>query len=91
MSAIRKPNSAANPDQPLLVDIKVVAKLLGRSPQSISRADKQGKLPRALMLGSSKRWDLGEIAQWVAAKCPSREIWETRSDKSEAHDKIGGA
>ncbi len=84
MSAISKPESPNNPDRPLLVDIKVVAKLLGRSQQSIARDDKQGKLPRALRLGSSKRWDLGEIQQWVAAKCPPRDVWQTRSDKSEA-------
>ncbi len=84
MSAIRKPNSTTSPDRPILVDVTMLAQLLGRSPQSLSRDDKRGKLPRALKLGSSKRWDLAEIEQWVSAKCPPREVWESRSDKSAA-------
>jgi predicted DNA-binding transcriptional regulator AlpA len=84
MSAMRKPDSAASPDQPILVDVRTLSKLLGRSTQSISRDDKQGKIPRPIRLSSSVRWDLDEIREWVAAKCPSREVWEKRSGKSEA-------
>lgn len=84
------PNSTASPDQPLLIDIKKVARLLGRSEESIVRDDRNGRLPRPLMLGGSKRWDLGEIQQWVQAKCPSRDLWESRPDKNMAPDAKGG-
>ena len=71
-----KPNSTASPNQPLLVDIKMVAKLLGRSEQSICRDDERGRIPRPVMLGGSKRWSLKDLRRWVAAGCPSREVWE---------------
>ncbi len=76
MSAI-KPN-ATGPDQPLLVDLKTVARLLGRSEQSISRDDEQGRIPRPIRLGGSKRWDLKDLRRWVRAGCPSRDAWEAR-------------
>ncbi len=77
MSALN-PNPTSSPDQPLLVDVKTVAKLLGRSPQSVSRQDKEGKLPRPIRLGSSVRWDFSELKEWVSAGCPSRQDWEAR-------------
>ena len=79
-----KHKAAASADGPLLIGIEAVAALLGRSTQSIWRDDKDGKIPRAIMLGSSRRWDFHEIKAWVHAKCPSRKTWEqSRAAKSE--------
>jgi len=76
--------SATDPDRPLLVDAQSVATLLGRSERSICRDDEQGRLPRPIMLGGSKRWRLSELKQWVGAGCPARNVWEARPDRGEA-------
>jgi predicted DNA-binding transcriptional regulator AlpA len=64
--------------QPLLVGIKVVAKMLGRSEVSIRRDDDEGRIPRSVMIGGSKRWRLKELRLWVKAGCPARATWEGR-------------
>ena len=61
---------------PLLLDIKGLAKLLSRSVGSLWRDDAAGRLPRAVRIGSSKRWRFDEIRDWVSAGCPSRSDWE---------------
>ena len=64
--------------QPLLVDIKTVAKLLGRCARSVQSDDAAGRIPRPINLNGSKRWRLKELRQWVRSGCPSREAWEAR-------------
>ena len=64
--------------QPLLVDVKIVAKMLGRCERSVWRDDKAGRIPRPIDLCGSKRWRLKELRQWVRSGCPSREAWEAR-------------
>lgn len=68
--------------QPLLVDVKIVAKMLGRCERSVWRDSKAGRIPRPIELNGSKRWRLKEIRQWVRAGCPSREAWESRRSPS---------
>jgi predicted DNA-binding transcriptional regulator AlpA len=60
----------------LLIDIKGLEKMLGRSDRSIYRDESAGRLPRSLKLGRSKRWRRDEIAAWVEAGCPDRRTWE---------------
>src|ERR1700677_1579306 len=70
--------TAASDVAPLLLDIRGLAKLLSRSVGSLWRDDAAGRLPRAVRIGSSKRWRLDEIRDWVSAGCPSRADWEAR-------------
>jgi len=77
MSAI-KPN-ATSLDQPLLVSIKVVAKILGLSEQSVRRHDKQGKIPSSLIIGGSRKWAIGDLRRWIRVGCPPREDWVARA------------
>jgi predicted DNA-binding transcriptional regulator AlpA len=79
MSTVEQSGTDSN--SPLLVDLKSVAMLLGRSTRSITRDDHEGRLPRPIMLGGSKRWRLKELRQWVRAGCPSREVWESCRNK----------
>ena len=80
--------NATDPDGPLLIDSKTVATLLGRSERSICRDEEQGRLPRPIMLGGSKRWRLSELRQWVGAGCPARDAWEARLDRSETSSQM---
>ena len=66
------------PPQPLLIDIKEVARLLDRSEMSIRRDDEEGRIPRPFMIGGSKKWRLKELRSWVRAGCPDRATWERR-------------
>jgi len=70
--------TAASDLSPLLLDIRDLAKLLSRSVGSLWRDDAAGRLPRAVRIGSSKRWRFDEIREWVSAGCPSRSDWEAR-------------
>ena len=73
-----QPPAASSDLSPLLLDIRGLAKLLSRSVGSLWRDDAAGRLPRAVRIGSSKRWRLDEIRDWVSAGCPSRTDWEAR-------------
>jgi len=63
--------------QPLLIDAKAVARLLGRCERSIWRDDLAGRIPRPVVIGGSKRWSLKELRRWVAAGCLPRAAWES--------------
>jgi predicted DNA-binding transcriptional regulator AlpA len=65
-------------NQPLLIDAKRVAAMLGRCERSIWRDNEAGRIPRPIELGGTKRWRLKELRQWVRAGCPAREAWESR-------------
>jgi predicted DNA-binding transcriptional regulator AlpA len=67
--------------QPLLIDIKRVAEMLGRSERSIVRDDEEGRIPASVSLGGAKRWRLKELRMWVKAGCPDRETWERREQR----------
>jgi predicted DNA-binding transcriptional regulator AlpA len=75
LSKIAVATDAARPDG-LLIDIKGVATMLGRSPRSIYRDDSAGRMPRSIKLGGSKKWCAAEILAWVDAGCPDRRKWE---------------
>ncbi|MDD2872758.1 MAG: transcriptional regulator [Azoarcus sp.] len=51
-----------------LVDVKTVAGILGRSPSSIWRDARMGRLPRAVKPGPAcTRWNVGAIRRHLAA------------------------
>lgn len=74
-----------NEIEPLLLNGRDAAKLLGVSARTWRRFDSTGLVPQALRLGRSKRWAVDELRLWVAAGCPSRAQWEhiKRNDNRE--------
>ena len=66
-----------NPD-PILLDAKGVAALLGLGKNTVLRHDETGKLgPMAIKLGRRRLWRKDEILQWVEADCPGRARWQS--------------
>jgi len=65
--------------QPMLVDVKKVAFLLGISRAAFLRLHACERTPRAIKLGARTLWRVDEIRDWVAAGCPARERWEIRT------------
>lgn len=60
----------------LLLSRADLARELCCSAKTISRMDATGKLPRAIRLGSAKRWRRDELVLWITAGAPSRREWE---------------
>jgi predicted DNA-binding transcriptional regulator AlpA len=56
----------------LCVDRAGLAKLLGVSIRTIYRLDDSGHLPPPIRLGSSKRWSVIAIEEWLASGAPPR-------------------
>ena len=67
-----KTTPVTTPPQPLLIDIRQLAALLGRSVPSLERDQAAGRLPAPVRIGSSKKWRRADIEAWVAADCPVR-------------------
>lgn len=61
--------------EPMLLTDKQLAAVLSISPAHVHSLDNQGKLPKAVNLGKSKRWRTQEIRDFVAAGCPDRITW----------------
>jgi predicted DNA-binding transcriptional regulator AlpA len=59
------------PVEPLVVDIKGLAKMLQRSVASLRRDEAHGRLPAGIRIGRSKRWRMAEIEAWVEAGAPA--------------------
>lgn len=55
-----------------LVRISVIVEMLQRSRASIYRDIGKGEFPKPLKIGSSSRWLLAEIQEYVAARGQSR-------------------
>jgi predicted DNA-binding transcriptional regulator AlpA len=63
-------------DEPLLIDVSVVARLLQVSRRHVQSLDSSGRLgPMAVSLGRSRRWRLAELRSWIAAGAPPRSRW----------------
>lgn len=62
--------------EPLLIDIKDLARLLTCSIRTARRMDISGKLPLPVRPSRNRRWRLEEIRQWVDAGCPKRARWD---------------
>jgi predicted DNA-binding transcriptional regulator AlpA len=71
-------NTGRGDEGSLLIDVRALARMLGRSISSIFRDDKAGRIPRPLGIGGSKRWRRKEILLWVNSGCPDRSAWEAR-------------
>ena len=64
--------------EPLVVNAKQLATLLGKSLRTIRTLDAAGKLPVPLRL-SGVCWRVDEIREWLAAGAPSRAAWVART------------
>lgn len=63
---------------PLLVDVKELARLLACSVRSAWRLRSSGKLPSPVRVGRSVRWSLHTIRSWIDMGCPDRTTFEER-------------
>ncbi len=77
------PKKAADQVQPLLVDVKAIARMLSTSVRSVWRLKSGGKFPRSVRVGRSVRWDVETIRRWIDLGCPDRDTFESQH-KNEA-------
>lgn len=54
----------------LLLTADAVAKLLAISKRSLWRLVSTGRILRPIRIGKMVRWNVEELKQWIARKCP---------------------
>lgn len=64
--------------EPLLVNVKELAKLLSCSVRTSWRLNSSGKLPEPVRIGRSIRWLLPAIKEWISMGCPDRKTFEAK-------------
>ena len=57
-------------EDPSLVNIGSVAKLLDVSQRHVKRLDDLARMPRSIKLGRSVRWNRKAVIAWIEAGCP---------------------
>ncbi len=63
--------------EPLAVDAQQLGRMLGLSVRTVRTMDSAGRLPRPVKLnGTSVRWLVNEVREWLAAGAPDRATWE---------------
>jgi predicted DNA-binding transcriptional regulator AlpA len=60
----------------LLITAQEGAAMIGVSLRQWWRLFSSGKIPRAVIIGQSKRWRPHELRRWVDAGCPERSVWD---------------
>lgn len=55
-----------------------VARMCGISRPHFIDLHKEGKTLSGIKLGRAIRWRRKEVAEWIAAGCPSKKEWENR-------------
>jgi predicted DNA-binding transcriptional regulator AlpA len=73
---VTTPKEIAMPDRPtdpspLLIDGDKYAQLMSVSPRTIRRLADAGHGPKPVRVGRCLRWRLDEVADWLAAGCPT--------------------
>jgi len=58
-------------DQPAMLTVHDVARLLGCSARTVYRLTNTGRMPNPVRLNSLVRWPREAIEQWIAAGCPT--------------------
>lgn len=61
-----------------LLDVEIVAAMLGCSPRHVYRLSDAGRMPGPVKLGSLVRWSRAAVEQWIEAGCPRIERRATR-------------
>jgi predicted DNA-binding transcriptional regulator AlpA len=65
--------------EPLLINGRRFAALLGISRATFDRMKAAGRLPRHVPLSRGcHRWQLSEVREWISAGCPGQAAWEAR-------------
>lgn len=59
-----------NDEEPLLVPVRTVAKLLQVSTRTVWRMLSAGELIKPRRIGTIVRWHLNELKGWIADGCP---------------------
>jgi predicted DNA-binding transcriptional regulator AlpA len=62
---------------PLLVSAAEAARLCGVCRAHWLRMHSAGRVPAPVRLGRRTLWAAEELADWIAAGCPGRDVWET--------------
>ena len=66
-----------NKDQPLVYDVRGLAKALDVSVRHLWRMVSAGSIPQPLQIGKRlRRWPVEEIRTWLRAGSPDRVTWE---------------
>lgn len=63
-----------------LLSAKELGKMLNLSKRQIFRLRSCGKIPAAVKIGGSIRWERGAIEKWIRMGCPDRNKFETLKD-----------
>jgi excisionase family DNA binding protein len=58
--------------EPLLLDVRTVARLLNVSVRTIHRLKATGEMPAPVRLGGRVLWRRAELLAWLEVGCPSR-------------------
>jgi excisionase family DNA binding protein len=58
--------------EPVLIDIRGVARLLGCSARHFEDLVAEGKAPAPIRLGRLRKWRPEQILRWIEAGCPAR-------------------
>lgn len=67
----------------LLLGREQLAEALSISTATLDRLDAAGKLPKAVPLCRGRKlWRRTEVDSWLAAGCPSREVWSAMSTRN---------
>ena len=61
-----------------LLSAKKAAAFCGISVRQWWRWNSSGSTPRAVRIGSTKRWRRDELQSWIEAGCPTLLEWESR-------------
>jgi len=70
-------------DSGLLVDAKILARLLNISKSTFYRLQDEEAIPAPVTIGQLKNWRLAEILEWIEADCPPQRVWvHKRQDSS---------
>ena len=78
---------SASSVEPLLIDVKSLAKMLSCSVRSVWRLNSSGKLPKPVKIGRSVKWNYQMVRTWVEMGCPDRATFEARSQAEKGGDR----
>lgn len=67
-------NADGSPE-PLLIDDRAAAALIGISRAHVHRLRAAGRFPEAIRLGRALRFDRAELVAWAEARCPDLPTW----------------
>ena len=66
--------------KPLVVNARLLARLLTCGIRTIRTLDASGKLPKSIRIGGRTVWRCSEIRAWIELGAPDRDTWEARKN-----------